>query len=59
MKKILCKIGIHFYSLKFIPFADQPFMTGKVEDELCCLESRHMYICKCECGKDYRNLLNR
>lgn len=49
--KILCKIGIHFYSTEFIPYADQPYLTGKVEDELCIVEGKYIDKCKC-CGKE-------
>jgi len=50
MRKLLCKIGMHSYSFDFIPYTDQPFLNGRVENELCCVEGRHVYRCRC-CGK--------
>jgi hypothetical protein len=53
--KMLCKIGIHFYSLEFLSYADQPFLTGNVEDELCAVEGRYAYICEhCEKEKKHK-----
>jgi hypothetical protein len=48
--KILCLFGIHCYKHKFIPYADQPFLTNNVKDELCCVEGTHICACK-YCGK--------
>jgi hypothetical protein len=48
--KFLCWYNIHIYRHKFTPFADQPFLTDNVEDELCDVEGSNSYECK-YCGK--------
>lgn len=47
MIKLICKLGIHKYEHKFIPFADQPFEN----DPMCVIEGVHVNKCK-YCGKE-------
>jgi len=51
MMKLFCYLGIHLYKTVFIPYLDQPFLTKRVEDELCGEEGRYAIRCRC-CNKE-------
>lgn len=50
---MLCNVGIHSYETIFHAYADQPFLTGREEDEMCTVEGYTRYECK-RCEKEYK-----